>query len=166
MTQKRICFGDCVERESRNQPESPCDRKTNPVCVRPHHHPIDQTVNHYDGPMTMERYLEKQLDVAEQAIACTEYLSRGGQEKMIVIFDFGTPSNEAWPPASWQVTAIQTLQRLYPERIGKLIILDPPFWMKGLHKTMVWPLVSSSTRNKIQIVSGQVGLGHLSLMDS
>ena len=38
------------------------------------------------------------------------------------------------------------------ERLGRLIVLDPPFWMRGIYHG-IRPFLSQTTRDKIQMVS-------------
>lgn len=112
--------------------------------------------SHRDAaPTSEEEYLLTQLFIAERALACTEFLSRGTQETLVAVFDFSMQNSKTSPPVAWQISAMRTLQHLYPERLGQLIVLEPPFFMKGVFLG-IRPFLSSVTRNKIQMVSGTV----------
>ena len=41
---------------------------------------------------------------------------------------------------------------VFSERLGRLIVLDPPFWMRGIYHG-IRPFLSQTTRDKIQMVS-------------
>ena len=134
------------------------DMKRQTVVMRGHDRDSRAVLIKYprstDG-VTQEEYLTTQLYIAERANACTEFVSRGRHETLTAIFDFGAShgtSKKHNPPMSWQLSAIQTLQQLYPERLHKLVILEPPFWMRGVFSA-IRPFLSGTTRHKIELVS-------------
>ena len=112
-----------------------------------------------------EEFILAQLYTAERAIATTEFSSRGNEEKVILIFDFnGYLANNT--PSTFVLQKIsQMLQRVYPERLKALIILEPPFWMRGLF-LLIYPFLSSATREKMQMLSGEVSCSTIHLRDS
>lgn len=68
---------------------------------------------HQDGT-TEQEYLKSQLYIAERAVACTEYATRGQIEKVMVVMDGTHHSSQYTPPISWQLSAIKRIQQLYP----------------------------------------------------
>jgi hypothetical protein len=115
-----------------------------------------------DVGTTEDAYLMTQLYIAERANACIEFASsarRGGggpatnEERIVAFFDFGSGYDSSHaPPLKWQLSAVRRLQHLYPERLERLIILEAPFWMRGLFQA-IRPFLSQATRQKIQMVS-------------
>jgi hypothetical protein len=105
-----------------------------------------------DAGSTEDAYLTTQLYIAERANACTEFSSRGHDERIVAIFDFGGYDSSHSPPLKWQLSAVRRLQHLYPERLQRLVVLDAPFWMRGLFQA-IRPFLSQATREKIQMVS-------------
>ena len=103
---------------------------------------------------TEDEYLTSQLYVAERANACAEFVSKGLQEKMVAVFDFSTYQSGNSPPLKWQLSAIRTIQNLYPERLHMLILLEPPFWMRGVYRS-IRPFLPTATQQKIQLVKNR-----------
>jgi hypothetical protein len=101
---------------------------------------------------TEQEYLTTQFYIAERANAVIEYISQGRQEKMVAVFDFSNMRSSYSPNLQWQISAVRAVQLLYPERLYKLVILEPPFWMRGLFIS-IRPFLSKATASKIQIVS-------------
>ena len=111
----------------------------------------------YKGPrlksgVSEEEYLTTQLYVAERASACSEFVSLGQREKMVAVFDFSSSKSAHSPPMKWQLSAIRKVQHLYPERLHKLILLEPPFWMRGIFLSLR-AFLPKSTQDKIQLVN-------------
>lgn len=106
------------------------------------------------GGGTEDEYLTSQLYVAERANACSEFVSLGLQEKMVAVFDFSSYQSGNAPPLQWQLSAIRTIQHLYPERLHKLILLEPPFWMRGVYLG-IRSFLPKSTQQKIQLVKNR-----------
>jgi 16S rRNA G966 N2-methylase RsmD len=102
-----------------------------------------------------EAYVATQIYTAERAIATTEYISRGQQEKLFVVFSFENYLSSNSVSIAAMKESSRILQRLYPERLEKLVILDPPFWMRAI-VALVSPLLSLATRKKMKLVSGEV----------
>ena len=101
-------------------------------------------------------FLTAQLYVAERAIACSEFLSRGKQEKVLAVMDFENYSSSNAPPMLTLKESLTLFQSNYPERLKTAIITEPAFWMKGLYN-LLYPLMSMDTREKIQMAYGEVG---------
>jgi CRAL/TRIO domain len=95
-----------------------------------------------------EAFLLTQLYTAERAIANAEFANK--QEKLCVIFNFKDYSSSNSPSKSTMVTLVKVLQTCYPERLGVLTILEPPFWMRALFN-IVWPFLSRATAEKIKL---------------
>jgi len=110
-----------------------------------------------------EAYLLAQLFVAERAIAAAELLSMGKSEKLTAIFDFGAYNSSNSPPVKTMATTLKLLQDHYPERIGRALVLDAPFWMQAFFK-ILYPFLSEKTRKNISMVggAGSVSLSSLS----
>jgi len=110
-----------------------------------------RSLNTYPKEHQERAYLLTQLYIAERANACSDFL---GHDRMVAIFDLGRQAKGASPPLSWQYRAIQVVQQVYPERLHQLILLEPPFWMRGVFAALK-PFLSVTTRNKISIVSSR-----------
>ena len=103
--------------------------------------------------MNEDSYFLAQIYLTERALAATEVISKGKQDQMVAIFDFGTYSSSNSPPFKVVMNTVKTLQRIYQDRLKKLFILDPPFWMRGVY-TMLHPFLSPRTREKVNMPSG------------
>ena len=104
-----------------------------------------------EGGGSEEEYLTTQLYIAERANACTEFVSRGRHEKMVAVFDFSTYQSAHAPPIKWQLSAIRKIQYMYPERLHKLILLEPPLWVRAVYHSLRG-FLPSTTQGKIQLV--------------
>jgi hypothetical protein len=128
------------------------DRELRAVVYKPQRQsPTDDAEN--------EAYILSQIYTAERAIASTEYISRGQQEKIFVIFSFAGYASKNSVSTSAMKESSTILQRVYPERLKMLVVLDPPFWIRAVF-TIMYPFLSLATREKMQLVSGKVrGVG-------
>jgi CRAL/TRIO domain len=95
-----------------------------------------------------DAYTLCQFYFAERAFACAEALSKGRHEELMVVFDFGSYSSAHSPPKSLVRHTVTLLQQHYPERLKRLHILDPPFWMRALYG-LVSVFLSATTKEKI-----------------
>eukprot|EP00538_Stauroneis_constricta_P011796 CAMPEP_0119553550 /NCGR_PEP_ID=MMETSP1352-20130426/6277_1 /TAXON_ID=265584 /ORGANISM="Stauroneis constricta, Strain CCMP1120" /LENGTH=362 /DNA_ID=CAMNT_0007599985 /DNA_START=90 /DNA_END=1178 /DNA_ORIENTATION=+ len=103
---------------------------------------------------TNERaYIMANLYIAERALAATEYLSCGEEEKLIAIFNFDNYSRSNSPPHHLHSLFTKLLQRTYPERLKKFVVLDAPLWMR-LGFKVISPFLAAETREKINFVGG------------
>ena len=100
-----------------------------------------------------DTYLVTQLYTAERAMATTEYVSRGANEKLTVLFSFQNYDSSNSPSLATMKESTGLLQSLYPERLQTLVILEPPFWMRGVYN-LLYPFLSHVTRDKVQLASG------------
>jgi hypothetical protein len=98
-------------------------------------------------------YILAQIYMAERTIALTELLSKGKEEKMTLVFDFAGYDSAHSPAFSVLRGNITMVQQIYPERLKRLFILDPPFWMRGVYN-MLYPFLALETRDKVNLVSG------------
>lgn len=102
---------------------------------------------------TEDSYILTQLYMAERSTAATEFCSLGTQERSVAIYDYnGFDSNNA-PPFQMQLNAATLLQKTFPERLGLVVMVEPPFWLRGLFG-MISPFLSSSITDKIKWASG------------
>jgi CRAL/TRIO domain len=107
------------------------------------------------SPETLhEAYENNHFYIAERAIATTEFLSRGKNEKILVIMDFEGYSSSNAPPLWTQKETIGLLIAHYPERLAAGIVSEPAFWMRAIYN-VVYPLLSEDTCKKIQMLYGQ-----------
>jgi CRAL/TRIO domain len=98
-----------------------------------------------------EAFYLAQLYIAERAIAATELRSIGKKEQLTAIFDFSTYDAANKPPVTVIVHTLKILQANYPERLGKAIALDAPFFMQAVI-AVVNPLLAAKTRDKLAIL--------------
>jgi CRAL/TRIO domain len=93
------------------------------------------------------------LYTMERAIAVTESHSVGQLEKIMVVLDFKTFKSSLAP--SWNaIKRVATiLQNRYPERLKKLVVIDPPFWMRTMY-SLLSPFLDPETKAKFVVVSG------------
>jgi hypothetical protein len=101
-----------------------------------------------------EAYSLMQLYMAERALACSEIYSKGREDQIIVVMDYGNYQSAMVPPTSLVKETITLLQQNYPERLKKAFVLNPPFWMKILY-VLVSPFLVKDTRDKICMVAGK-----------
>jgi hypothetical protein len=104
-----------------------------------------------------DSFLWAQLYMAERAIATAEKCSRSQSEQLTVFFDFGSYDSKNAPPLSVMIRTVTLLQANYPERLGKALIMDVPFWINAVI-SIVQPFLSAKTREKLVV------LGSSSLM--
>ncbi len=104
--------------------------------------------------MNVEAYVVAHIYLAERAIAATEYLSRGKEEKVVAVFDFGNYSSRNSPSIVAIRRLLSALQQNYPERLKYLVVVDPPMWMRGL-VNIIYPFLATDTKEKICLVSGE-----------
>jgi hypothetical protein len=90
----------------------------------------------------------------ERAIATSEFLSKGGEEKIVVVLDFATFYSSLAPPLASLKALASILQNCYSERLKRLIILDPPFWMRTMYG-LLKPFLDPVTKAKFVVASGE-----------
>ena len=102
----------------------------------------------------VEAYLVAQMYIAERATAATEFYSRGLHEKVVAIAEYKDYSSTNAPPMLSLREMIATLQQLYPERLFKMVMTDPPFWMRTLYN-ILYPLLAKKTTEKMVMTTGK-----------
>jgi CRAL/TRIO domain len=108
-----------------------------------------------ESPHADEGFTMSQLYVAERAIAVAELSSLGTNEKLTAIFDFGAYDSSHAPPITVMVETLKALQANYPERLGKALILDTPYWMQAVMQ-LVSPFLSAATRDKLTLLGSSI----------
>jgi hypothetical protein len=102
-----------------------------------------------------EAFLNTQIYVMERALATTEALSMGKKEMIMVVLDFGDFTSSLAPP--WNaITALSSiLQHSYSCRLKRLLIIDPPFWMRTMYGFLK-PFLELDTSQKFVMISGDI----------
>ena len=100
-----------------------------------------------------EAFIMAILYLMERAIASTERFTEGRQEKIIVVLDFGNFSSYLSPSFTAVKTVAKILQYRYTERLFKMVIIDPPFWMRSMY-AMVSPFLNPLTTAKFILAAG------------
>ncbi|KAL7578203.1 hypothetical protein ACA910_012631 [Epithemia clementina (nom. ined.)] len=103
----------------------------------------------------MESFLIAQIYIAERGCAATEYHTRGQKEQLIAVADYANYSSANAPPMLSLRESMSKLQRIYTERLSKMIMSEPPFWMRMLYN-LLSPFLAEKTTKKIAMVSGDV----------
>ena len=109
------------------------------------------------GDDSGEAFLVTQVYTAERAVATNEFISGGKIERLTVVFNFDNYSRKNTPPMSSMLQMVKLLQRCYPERLRILILINPPFWIRGAYN-LVWPLLSTATAEKVSLPYGQAAV--------
>lgn len=86
----------------------------------------------------------------ERALAVSELLSKGQRETVILVLHFENYQSENMPPIGVVRTSLTDLQMIYPERITKILVLDPPRWLR-LTYGVVSVFLSKHTREKVRL---------------
>lgn len=100
-----------------------------------------------------EEFVAMLVYIMERAIASTEFVSRGVQEKILVVLDFGTFRSSLAPPLSATKGIASILQHMYSERLKNLVIIDPPFWLRTMY-SLIKPFLDPHTKAKFIVASG------------
>merc|ERR1712174_129892 len=78
-------------------------------------------------------FIMTQFYVAERAMACAEYYSKGiGKQDIVIVFDFTNYNSEYAPSMNTIRLTGKVGQTIYVERMYKFIILQAPFWVSTL----------------------------------
>lgn len=109
-----------------------------------------------DSATEQESFMVTQLYIAERGFAATEFLTVGKDEKVMVILEFADYSSTNSPPLSLITDCVLKVQKMYPERLKKLVIHDPPFFVRTFYN-LLYPFLSKTTRDKVALVSGVAG---------
>ena len=105
---------------------------------------------------TMEdSYILSQVYMAERSTAATEFCSLGTQERSLAVYDFNGFESSNAPPFQMQLNAATLLQKTFPERLGMVVMIEPPFWLRTLFN-MISPFLSTTISERIKWASGMV----------
>lgn len=105
------------------------------------------------GGTTEESYTRIQLYVAERSAAVTEFLSAGTEDTVCAIFSL-KGSGSGGPPLSWQLATVKLAQKVYPGRMGKVLILDAAFMARQIFN-VIRPFLSSGLKETTAMVTGK-----------
>jgi hypothetical protein len=117
------------------------DKEKNAVCVTL---PREETGDDVEGG------LDTLIYVIERACACTEALSRGQRDKIVVVVD---ARNSSAPSIKACQAGIHILQNHYPGRLKNLVVLDLPYVLVGIYN-VVKPFLDPDTKSKFKILKG------------
>jgi len=93
------------------------------------------------------------LYIFEKAIACTEHISCGQSEKIVLCLNYDNYSRANTPPISLAKELIGVFERNYPEQLAYLVFVDAPFLARTLWK-IIKTFIDPETVTKIKFVSG------------
>jgi CRAL/TRIO domain len=116
----------------------------------------DTTSSVTQDDITMDRMEQgfqwAQLYMAERAIAIAEMESFGTRYQISAFFDYTQYNSNHAPPMSVLIQVIvSTLQAHYPERLGKAVFINAPFWTSSI-LNIISPLLPSKTRAKLLLL--------------
>lgn len=110
-----------------------------------------------------EDFIMAMVYLMERAIAFTEYDSQGSKEKISAVFDFASFNSSLAPSTEAIKRVVGILQTSYSERLQKLVIVDPPFWMRTVRVLpsieLFTSIVSTNAFLYVSIVSTDEGVG-------
>jgi CRAL/TRIO domain len=98
-------------------------------------------------------YRITQIFLTEKTNAVTEILSYGFIDNSITILDYTNYKSSNLPPYTIFCDVILMLQSHYPERAYRIILSDPPFFLRTGYY-MLRPFIATATQEKILMVSG------------
>jgi hypothetical protein len=104
-----------------------------------------------------EPYVLSQIYVADRSTATTEFLSMGTEERSCCVYDYNGFDSKNSPSFSAQVAAATLLQKLFPERLQTLVMVEPPFWLRSA-LMLLSPFLSAGITDRMKMASGEVGL--------
>ena len=103
-----------------------------------------------------EGYFISRLFLNERAMAAAEFLGQQ-QTKISAVFRFADYQSKNSPPLACVKHFLGSLQRYYPERLFRAVIVDPPFWMRAAY-ALVKPFLKPDTREKVVMAHGDVSV--------
>jgi hypothetical protein len=98
-----------------------------------------------------ETFIDVIIYMIERAVACSEMISRGKSEKIVVVLD---ANNSKAPCFNALKAAVSILQNHYPHRLKNLAILDSPAWLVGAYN-LLKPFLDQNTRKKFIVAKGE-----------
>jgi len=90
----------------------------------------------------------------ERALACTEFLTRGREEKVCALADFDDFNSSNSPPVKCLKHAATIAQSVFPARLQNLTLVNPTFAQKSIFY-LIRPLLSASTLSKLALAYGK-----------
>ena len=116
-------------------------------------HPLIVKLPRRKPGATESSYIHQQLYVAERSAAVTEYVSRGKLDTVTAIFNLKNQPKGNAPALTWQYNVIGMVQQVAPGRIGRVLVLDPPFLIRQVFN-LIKPLLSQSLKESTDLCSG------------
>lgn len=98
-----------------------------------------------------EEFIVAQIYMMERAIACTEFISAGAEEKITVVFELYTFKSSLAPTWGAIKQMASILQNCYSERLKGLIIIDPPLWARTMYG-LLKPFLDPGEKDKDDVV--------------
>jgi CRAL/TRIO domain len=127
------------------------DKANRPIIIRlPRQNPWS-TASDVSSQDDEDGFKWAQLYMAERAMAVTEIRSKGKCEQLTAFLALGSYDSSNAPPINVMIRTITALQTNYPERLGKAVAMDVPFWISALI-TIVKPFLSTKTRDKLVVL--------------
>lgn len=99
-------------------------------------------------------YLMGKIYTLERALAYTERVTEGREEKVNVVFDYQQYSSKKEPPLALVKDLMFCLRDHYPERLRFLCFIDAPFMFRAFW-AVVRPFIDPVTKKKIRFISGR-----------
>lgn len=108
----------------------------------------------HTGGTTEDAYLSQQLYVAERSAATNEFISMGKHDTVCAILNVQNQNSSVTPPLTWQHQTIKLSQLLFPGRVSKVIVVEPPFMVRQIFSA-IKPFLSASLKESTFLVSGK-----------
>jgi hypothetical protein len=99
----------------------------------------------------VESFLDFVIYIIERTVACTEVISKGKSENIVVVLDC---KKSCAPCLKAMKAAVRILQNHFPNRLKNLVIIDPPAWLSGGYH-LLKPFLDPGTRTKFRMASGE-----------
>mmetsp|Transcript_29237 Transcript_29237/g.58915 ORF Transcript_29237/g.58915 Transcript_29237/m.58915 type:complete len:268 (-) Transcript_29237:240-1043(-) len=121
-----------------------CDTEGRPVLyMRP---ALEHAKNDHDGNL---KHLVYQLE-----LACSAMDEGNGIGKMLVLLDCKDYSAFNSPPMKTSRATLTILQDHYPERLGKFVIVDAPWYFHAFYNA-IYPFIDKVTASKVTFITGK-----------
>ena len=101
-------------------------------------------------PQMEEAFVDSMLYTMERAVACSEYLSVGRQDQIFCIIDI---KGGSCPPFKNLQAAVGVMQKYYPGRLRRSIVLNAPYIATAMWK-MLKPFLDPVTASKFVFPRG------------
>jgi hypothetical protein len=107
--------------------------------------------NNSDDP---EWYIKVNMYTMERAIAATERMTNGKEEKVCALFDYNGYTSAHAPPISVTRDLFYCLKDHYPERLQHVFVIDAPLVFRGFWY-LVKPFLDPITKKKVKFATGK-----------